>query len=135
MAQSSRNRASGWRVLVAEDEPHIRRVLETLLDTSGFTVDVVCDGSAALERLKDPEQHYDLLLSDLMMPGHTGLELLDEVSRLPHRSALPVVILTARGQDADRQRALALGAADFLTKPFSPKKLLGRIIEIVDARA
>ena len=135
MAQSSRNRASGWRVLVAEDEPHIRRVLETLLDTSGFTVDVVCDGSAALERLKDPEQHYDLLLSDLMMPGHTGLELLDDVSRLPHRSALPVVILTARGQDADRQRALALGAADFLTKPFSPKKLLGRIIEIVDARA
>jgi DNA-binding response OmpR family regulator len=132
MAQTLRDRSSRRRILVAEDEPHIRRVLETLLDTAGFEVDVVCDGIDALERLVDPDRHYDLLLTDLMMPGRSGLEVLEEVSRIPHRSHLPVVILTAKGQDADRTRALALGAADFLTKPFSPKKLLGRILEILD---
>jgi DNA-binding response OmpR family regulator len=115
------------RVLVADDEPHIRRVLATLLEAASFHVEEVGDGLQALECLRDPARVYDLVLLDMMMPGHTGLEVLHDVSSMAHRSGLPVVILTAKGQDADRERALALGAADFVTKPFSPKKLLARI--------
>ncbi len=120
------------RVLVAEDEPHIRRVLVTLLESASFAVDQAEDGAQAMERLRGSEP-YDLVLLDLMMPGFTGLEVLREVRGLPHRTGLPVVILTAKGQDADREEAFALGADDFVTKPFSPKKLLARICEILDS--
>ena len=66
------------------------------------------------------------------MPDTTGLEVLDRLRSLAHRRAVPVVILTAKGQDADRDQAFNLGADDFVTKPFSPKKLLARIDQILD---
>lgn len=135
MVQPPREAASRRRILVADDEPHIRRVLETLLETSGFEVDAVADGSEALMRLRDPSQSYDLVLTDLMMPERSGLDVLAGLRQMTHRGGLPVVVLTAKGQDADRERAEALGAADFLTKPFSPRKLLARIVEILDADA
>jgi DNA-binding response OmpR family regulator len=119
------------RVLVADDEPHIRRILTTMLEAAAIEVETVSDGAQALERLRDPTRRYDLALLDLMMPEYTGIELLTEVSALAHRSRLPVVILTAKGQDTDRERALALGAADFVTKPFSPKKLLARLQQLL----
>jgi DNA-binding response OmpR family regulator len=74
---------------------------------------------------------YRVALMDLMMPGLTGLEILRRIPSLPHRATLAVVILTAKGQDADREVAFRLGARDFVTKPFSPKKLLARLDEIV----
>lgn len=119
------------RVLLADDEPHIRRVLETLLENTGFAVDSVDNGSAALQRLRDPLQRYDFVLSDLMMPDGSGLEVLEGLKTMEHRAGTPVVILTAKGQEADRERAFQLGAADFLTKPFSPRKLVARIMEIL----
>ena len=67
-----------------------------------------------------------------MMPGATGLEVLEQIRGMEKLESTPVVILTAKGQDTDRQTALTLGANDFLTKPFSPKKLLARIKEILD---
>ena len=118
------------RILVADDEPHIRRILATLLETSGFQVDQAEDGRCALELLAGPTPYRAALL-DIMMPGLTGLEVLERSRQEPHRRDLPVVILTAKGQDADRQLAFRLGAADFLTKPFSPKKLLARIHELI----
>ncbi len=125
--------AGSLRLLVAEDEPHIRRILVTLLEESGFRVDVAFDGDQARERLlgRDP---FDLVLMDIMMPGATGLELLAELRSLPHRRDTPVVILTAKGQDADREEAFRLGAADFITKPFSPKKFLNRVDQILAQR-
>jgi CheY-like chemotaxis protein len=120
-------------ILVADDEPHIRRVLTTLLESVGFAVEPVADGSQALALLTDPGVPCDLLLTDLMMPERTGLEVLEELAEMHHRRELPVVVLTAKGEDADRERALRLGAADFLTKPFSPKKLLARVLELMDA--
>ena len=132
MAPAPEDRAASRRVLVADDEPHIRRVLSTLLESGSLDVDVVVDGTQALSRLRDPDLVYHLVLLDLMMPGHTGLEVLEELSRIPHRAGVPVVILTAKGQDTDREKALALGAADFLTKPFSPKKLLARVRSLLD---
>ncbi len=122
--------SSHRRLLVADDEPHIRRILTTLLEMSNYTVDAVSDGTAALELLAGTVS-YDLILLDIMMPGATGLEVLERMRSIPGRESAQVVILTAKGQDADRDRAFALGAADFVTKPFSPKKLLGRIEELL----
>ncbi len=119
------------RILIADDEPHIRRILQTLLEMAGFEVDLRHDGTDALEAVQGEDQ-YDLILLDIMMPGATGLEVLGEIRGMEARRSTPVVILTAKGQDADRQAAFSLGADDFLTKPFSPKKLLARIHEIID---
>lgn len=126
-AHSVPNRA---RLLVADDEPHIRRILTTLLEAASFVVDAVSDGPAALELLRG-DLHYDLVLLDIMMPDVAGLEVLSTMRTLKHREAIPVIILTAKGQDADRERAFAMGADEFVTKPFSPKKLLTRIDELL----
>ena len=118
------------RILIADDEPHIRRILATFLETSGFLVDQAGDGREAMDRLQGPI-HYDMAFLDIMMPDRTGLDVLEAVRILPHRAGLPIVILTAKGQDADREAAFALGADEFITKPFSPKKLLARVHEIL----
>ena len=118
------------RILVADDEPHIRRILATFLEASGFVVDQASDGSVALELLRGPNP-YAMALLDIMMPDRTGLDVLEATRLLPHRAGLPIVILTAKGQDADREAAFALGADEFITKPFSPKKLLARVHELL----
>jgi DNA-binding response OmpR family regulator len=130
MSDQDRSAPPKNRILVADDEPHIRRILATFLEGSGFDVTEVMDGAEALAELKGTEP-YDLALLDIMMPGHTGLEVLAFARDLSHREGLPVVILTAKGQDADREAAFRLGADDFLTKPFSPKKLLARIHDLI----
>jgi len=117
------------RVLVVDDEPHIGRIIQLKLEQGPYEVQVAHDGRAALERLRTSAP-VDLIVLDLMMPHASGLEVLEEVRRLPHRRATPVIVLTARGQEADRAEAARLGASDFLTKPFSPKKLLARIDEL-----
>ena len=132
MPEPSASQPATARLLVADDEPHIRRILTTLLEASSFTVDAVSDGVAALELLAGSVA-YDLILLDIMMPGATGLEVLERLRKLDHRREVPVMILTAKGQDADRERAFSLGASDFVTKPFSPKKLLARIDQLLHA--
>lgn len=131
MIGSDRTEASApkRRILVADDEPHIGRIIQLKLEQAPYEVSLVHDGRVAMDRIEGTEQ-IDLILLDIMMPHLTGLEVLREVRRLPHRKETPVIILTAKGQDADRERALELGATDFLTKPFSPNKLLLRIDEL-----
>ena len=119
------------RILVADDEPHIRRILATILETGGFRVDQAGDGGEAVARLSG-DTPYQMALLDIMMPGFTGLEILERILLLPHRKDLAVVVLTAKGQDADREAAFRLGACDFVTKPFSPKKLLARINQLLE---
>ena len=121
------------RVLVADDEPHIRRVLATLLDRAGYLVDEASSGTEALQ-LWHSGAHYDAVLLDLMMPGATGIEVLETIRSGEHGVLTPVIILTAKGQDADRDAAFASGADDFMTKPFSPKKLVARLEEILHGR-
>jgi len=118
------------RILVADDEPHIGRIIQLKLERAPYEVVLVSDGRLALDWLAGDEP-VDLVLLDIMMPRLSGLEVLAEMRRLEHRRLTPVIILTAKGQDADRERAFALGATDFLTKPFSPNKLLARIDEIL----
>jgi len=132
MPESDLSSAPRGRILVAEDEPHIRRILVTILEAGGFQVDQAGDGTEAVASLSG-DTPYQLALLDIMMPGFTGLEILEKVLPLPHRKDLPVLVLTAKGQDADREAAFRLGARDFVTKPFSPKKLFARINQILDA--
>jgi DNA-binding response OmpR family regulator len=134
MADVAERTVPRGRILVADDEPHIRRILTTLLEAASFDVDPVADGPTALDHLQS-DTDYDLVLLDIMMPGATGLEVLGRLRDLDHRQAVPVVILTAKGQDADRDEAFSLGANEFVTKPFSPKKLLARIDEILEGTA
>jgi two-component system, OmpR family, alkaline phosphatase synthesis response regulator PhoP len=117
------------RVLVADDEPHIGRIIQLKLEQGPYLVRLVADGREALEVLRSDDP-VDLVLLDIMMPYVSGLEVLAESRALPHRRETPVIILTAKGQDADRRQALELGATDFFTKPFSPKKLLARVDEL-----
>jgi DNA-binding response OmpR family regulator len=121
------------RILVADDEPHIRRVLVTILESASFAVREAHDGAEAKAELETGDA-FDFIILDLMMPFASGLEVLGAIrSHRAHRHT-PVIILTAKGQDTDREEALAGGADDFLTKPFSPKKLLARIQEILAER-
>ncbi len=119
-------------ILVAEDEPHIGRIVATKLEQGPFRVTLVEDGEAALAAL---EAHPDvaLLLLDLMMPKLDGLGVLRRVRAEARWQALPCVVLTAAGQDTRYDEAMALGATDFLTKPFSPKRLYARVAELVGA--
>ena len=130
MAADASPTVSRGHILVADDEPHIRRVLATLLRNAEFQVSEACDGTEALAFIDSPEA-MDLAILDLMMPGATGLEVLATMRAHPRHARTPVIILTAKGQDTDREAALQGGADEFLTKPFSPKKLLLRIQEIL----
>jgi CheY-like chemotaxis protein len=133
MATDASPPSSSGCILVADDEPHIRRVLITLLHNAEYQVEEACDGAEALSVIEGPAA-VDLAILDLMMPKATGLDVLARMRQHPRHARTPVIILTAKGQDTDREAALAGGADDFLTKPFSPKKLLLRIQEILAER-
>jgi len=110
-------------ILVAEDERHIGRIIQMKLEQGPFEVTLAFDGKEALEALeRDPA--IRLVLLDLMMPQLSGLDVLDRMRQDARWREIPCVILTAAGQDSQYDRAMALGATQFLTKPFSPKKLL-----------
>ncbi len=110
-------------VLVVEDDPAIR---EGLVDALGFGGHRVLQAATAPEGAEAAlRSHCDLVLLDLMLPGGDGLDVLKEVRRLkPH---LPVIIITARGREADRVRGLRMGADDYVVKPFSVRELLARV--------
>ncbi|MEJ2542080.1 MAG: response regulator [Gemmatimonadota bacterium] len=81
----------GRRILVAEDEPHIRRILLALLESAAFDVDVATDGRQALDRLASSAE-YEVILTDLRMPHFTGLDLLERIQEMPHRQTTPVIM-------------------------------------------
>jgi DNA-binding response OmpR family regulator len=111
------------RILVVEDDPAIRRGLIDALSFAGYATQEASEGAAGLAAALKSE--CDLLLLDLVLPGRDGLHVLRELRAM--RRSLPVIILTARGSEDDRVRGLALGADDYVVKPFSIKELLARI--------
>jgi len=116
-------------VLVADDEPHIGRIIKMKLEQGPFDVTLAYDGQEALEAAaKDPD--LALALLDVMMPKMSGLDVLARLRAGAARPSLPCIILTAAGQEQHHQQAMQLGASDFLTKPFSPKKLYARVAEL-----
>jgi DNA-binding response OmpR family regulator len=119
-------------VLVVDDEPYIGRIIQLKLERGPYRVELVLDGRTALGRLQSGDPIH-LILLDIMMPHLSGLDVLAELRQIPHRKSTPVIMLTAKGHETDREQAALLGVTDFLTKPFSPKKLLARIDEIFTA--
>jgi DNA-binding response OmpR family regulator len=116
-------------VLVADDEPHIGRIIKMKLEQGPFRVTLAYDGKEALQLLE--KEPVDLVLLDLMMPHLSGLDVLKKIRSDPRWAQLPCIILTAAGQEAQHRLAMELGATEFLTKPFSPKKLYARAAELV----
>ncbi len=112
----------GWRVLVVDDEPMVREVLERYLELEGFEVATAADGETALSRYAADSPH--LVLLDLMLPQIDGLEVF---RRMRAAAPTPVIMLTARGEETDRVVGLELGADDYVTKPFSPREVVARV--------
>ena len=110
------------RILVVEDDMQIARTLRDYLEVAGFEVSTVGDGSAAVASARGDKP--DLIVLDLGLPGMDGLDVARELRRT---STVPIVMLTARSEEADRIVGLELGADDYLVKPFSPKELVARV--------
>lgn len=117
------------RILVVDDDPALRALLADYLTREGYEVAGVEDGAAMDVWLA--RQEADLVILDLMLPGEDGLTL---TRRLRHHSALPIIILSARGDDIDRIVGLEVGADDYLAKPFNPRELLARIRAVLRRR-
>jgi CheY-like chemotaxis protein len=109
-------------ILVADDEAHIGRIIKIKLEQGPFRVSLAFDGQEAVEIL-ERENGADLVVLDLMMPRLSGLDVLDHMRARPEWRAIPIIILTAAGEAKYEQDAREGGATEFLTKPFSPKKL------------
>ena len=116
-------------VLVADDEPHIGRIIKMKLEQGPFKVSLAYDGEEALDLINNDER-VDLALLDLMMPKLSGLDVLRKVREQERFKSLPCIILTAGGDAKHERDALALGATQFLTKPFSPKKLYALVARL-----
>jgi DNA-binding response OmpR family regulator len=114
------------RVLVADDEPDLLYAIKLYLEDEGYTVFTAVNGYVALDVLK--ERIPDVVVLDVMMPDLDGFETLKQ---LRETSTIPVIMLTAKGEEADKIRGLSLGADDYVTKPFSQRELLGRIQAVI----
>ena len=121
------------RIYVVEDEPDIAEVLKFNLEKADFDVEVLRRGDTALEAIR--RQPPDLIVLDLMLPGLDGLEVTRVLKRDPATSRIPLVMLTAKGEEVDRIVGLELGADDYIPKPFSPREVVLRIKAVLRRHA
>src|SRR3569833_1091441 len=113
------------RILVVEDEEALSTLLRYNLDAEGYDVETVARGDDADTRLK--EHIPDLIVLDWMLPGLSGIELCRRLRARPETKQIPIIMLTARGEESERVRGLATGADDYIVKPFSVPELLARV--------
>ncbi|MEJ9212702.1 response regulator transcription factor, partial [Bacillus smithii] len=112
------------KILVVDDDPHIRKLLQVILSEEGFTILEAQDGKDALSLL-DSEK-VDLIILDIMMPNMDGWDLCENI-RTYYSDSLPILMLTAKGETAQKVKGFNLGADDYLVKPFHPAELIARI--------
>jgi DNA-binding response OmpR family regulator len=117
------------KIVVVDDEPFIARSLAFVLRRENYEVFEARDGEEALEVIA--RERPDLVFLDIMMPKIDGFEVTERVRANPDLSGIKIILLTAKGQDADRQRGESAGADDYMTKPFSPTKILERAREVL----
>ncbi len=117
-------------VLVVDDEPNILLSLEFLMQQAGFEVSTAADGETALERIN--QNCPDLLLLDISLPGISGFEVLETLRSAPRTRRLPIIMLTAHGREVEKEKGMALGADDYVTKPFSTQQLVERVRQLLD---
>lgn len=115
------------KILVVDDEASIRNMLAFSLNRAEMSVEVAGGGDEALELLNDEAQPPDLIVMDWMMPGLDGLQLTRTVRGMPGLEHIPIIMLTARGNERDRTRGLDCGADDYVVKPFSTRELISRV--------
>jgi len=108
-------------VLIIDDEIHIRRLIAQMLELAGYQVLEAASGPEALRLIE--ETRPDVITCDIFMPGMTGFDVLEALKSQPATAEIPVIMLTALGQEKDTNRAMELGAADYVTKPFGTTKL------------
>ena len=117
-----KNEFNRRKILIVDDEERMVRFIRLNLEHDGFLVSEAFDGKKALQKLR--EESPDLILLDVMMPGLDGFEVLRMIREA---SKVPVLMLTAKGEEDDRVRGLELGADDYITKPFSPREMVSRV--------
>ena len=117
------------KILVVDDEPNIVLSLEFLMKQAGFQVRTAADGEAALAAIA--AEAPDLILLDVMMPRKNGYEVCQAVRANPDWRAVRIIMLTAKGREVEREKGLALGADDYITKPFSTQEVVERVRELL----
>lgn len=117
------------KILIVDDEPDLVELVSYNLKKEGFKVSSAPDGEEALEKIR--KGAFDLIILDLMLPGIQGSELCRTLRSNPKTETLPIIMLTAKGDVADKIRGLETGADDYMTKPFSPKELVARVKAIL----
>jgi two-component system, OmpR family, phosphate regulon response regulator PhoB len=111
-------------VLIVDDEPDIREVIRFALEEGGFRV---LEAGHADDARKLLAENPDLVLLDWMLPGRSGLELAEQLKQNPRTRAMPIIMVSARGEEEDRVKGLDTGADDYITKPFSPREMVARV--------
>lgn len=117
------------RILLVEDEAPIRDMLKFVLEQSGYETIEAEDFNVALERIVEP--YPDLILLDWMLPGGSGVQFAKKLKQHEYTRDIPIIMLTARGEEEDKVRGLEAGADDYVTKPFSPKELIARVKAVI----
>ncbi|TAL24467.1 MAG: response regulator [Nitrospirae bacterium] len=112
-------------ILVIDDEADLVELVSYNLTKEGFSVDSAYDGEGALKKIR--AKKYDLVVLDLMLPGLNGMELCRIIKNDPNTASLPIIMLTAKGEEVDKVLGLEMGADDYITKPFSPRELIARV--------
>jgi DNA-binding response OmpR family regulator len=120
-------------VLVVDDDPVILKLLEVNFEMEGFTVVTAKDGEEGIEVAR--REQPDLIVSDIMMPKKSGLELVTELKSDPGTSDIPIILLSAKAQNADVRSGMDAGADDYVTKPFEPLDLVDRVNRLLEERA
>ena len=118
---------SAKKILVADDEPHILRIVKDKLSNAGFEVASVTNGEDALNAAINEKP--DLIMLDVMMPKMSGFEVCQKINADETIKHIPVILLTARGQESDIKTGLEAGASEYITKPFSPRQMLAKVKE------
>jgi CheY-like chemotaxis protein len=129
MTTPEADKLAGKTVLIVDDEKFVRELIKIKLGRCGLTVIEAENGFEAIEiaRTRRP----DLILMDVMMPKMNGFEACEKLKSIPETARIPIIMLTARGEQDNQVRGVSLGAADYMSKPFSPQKLAELVIEIL----
>ncbi len=120
---------SGIDILVADDEPHIARALDFIFKKEGYKVEMATDGQMTMDMVK--EYKPKIIFLDLIMPKRNGDEICRAIRADEELKDIHVIILTAKGQELDKQKSMSAGADEYITKPFSPREVVARVKTIL----
>ena len=120
---------SDKKVLIVDDEPNLTRSIAFILRKEGYDIEVASNGEEAMEKAWKVKP--SLILLDIMMPKKNGYEVCQEIREAPELKDMYVIMLTAKGQEVDREKGMGVGADEFITKPFSPNQIVQRVNAIL----